>query len=95
MRLHLAAVVALFVTTEAMAQNPGRVAAPREDGNRANGRDYQPTPSEVVPREKAAGIGPSGAQKDANGQLLERMDKDLLREQGLSTKSVPNLTKGQ
>jgi hypothetical protein len=85
--LMVAATVALGLATTAMAQN----SVPTEIGNRANGLSYQPTPSEVLPREKAAGLLPSTTQRDATSQELERMDRDLLREEGLSTKSVPNL----
>ena len=96
MRIHLvtvtaalmvAATAALGLATAAIAQN----SVPTEIGNRANGLSYQPTPSEVLPREKAAGLLQSPAQRDATSQELERMDKELLREEGLSTKSVPNL----
>jgi hypothetical protein len=85
--LMVAATVALGLADTAMAQN----SVPTEIGNRANGLNYQPTPSEVLPREKAAGLLPSAGQRDATSQELENMDRDLLREEGLSTKSVPNL----
>ncbi|MEA2737389.1 MAG: hypothetical protein QOH05_696 [Acetobacteraceae bacterium] len=89
MRLHSAAVIAtLYVAVSGMAYG----APPTEIGNRANGFSYQPTPSEVVPRERSAGVQPSAAREKAENQDLERMDADLLREEGLSTKSVPNLT---
>src|ERR1700759_4743991 len=43
MRLHHAAfIMALLSTTAASAQNAGAPAVPLEDGNRANGLDYQP-----------------------------------------------------
>lgn len=96
MRLPIAVTVAgVFMTTAAMAQALGGTPAPAAEGNRANGLDYQPTPSEVVPREKAAGIQPPAAQQKANDQLLERLDKNLLHGEGLSTESVPKLTTGQ
>jgi peptidoglycan hydrolase CwlO-like protein len=79
------------VTAPAMAQN----SVPAEIGNRANGFDYQPTPGEIVPREKAAGIQPSAEQQRAANRDLERIDEDLMREEGLSDKSVPKLTEGQ
>jgi hypothetical protein len=94
MRMCLLAVIAVFsVTVGAVAQTAGSV--PSSIGNRANGKDYQPTPSEVVPRETAAGVLPSKAQERAMNQDLGRMDKDLLRSEGLSTKSVPKMTNGQ
>lgn len=92
MRLHLtAAAVACCMTATAVAQNP----PPPVIGNRANGKDYQPTPSVVIPREKATGVLPPPSQEKATDQELERIDKTLLREQGMSTKSVPDLTRGQ
>jgi len=96
MRLHFATLVAtFFIITAAMAQNSGGSSVPLEEGNRANGFDYQPTPSEVVPREKAAGILPPAAQQKATDKTLEQLDKNLLRDEGLSTKSVPKMTTGQ
>jgi hypothetical protein len=96
MRLYLAVLAASTITVAtAMAQTSGGVPLPREDGNRANGRDYQPTPAEVGPREKSAGVRPPAAQQRANNQDLQRIDKNLLRDEGLSTKSVPDLAKGQ
>lgn len=84
----VSAVALLCLPAVAMAQG----APPAQIGNRANGRDYQPTPAQVAPREKAAGVLPSpDKQKAVNGDL-ERMDKDLLRQEGLDTKSVPKLT---
>jgi hypothetical protein len=94
MRIHSIAIVTVFLmaTTAAIAQNSGGSSAPLEEGNRANGFDYQPTSSEVVPREKAAGILPPAAQQKTTDHTLEQMDKNLLRDEGLSTKSTPNMT---
>jgi hypothetical protein len=60
-------------------------------GNRANGFSYQPTPEEVVPREKALGVRPSPAQQSATDEELERIDRDLLRKEGVSPGSVPDI----
>jgi hypothetical protein len=80
----------------AFAQNPGgNGSPPKEIGNRENGYDYQPTPSEIGPREKAAGIVPSAAQNRAENKELDRLDKDLLQSEGLSTNSVPKLGNGK
>jgi hypothetical protein len=92
MRMRLVAVVATFcLMTAAIAQN----SPPSQIGNRAHGFDYQPTPREVVPREKATGILPPADQQEATNRDLERMDRDLLRDEGLSTRSVPKLSAGQ
>jgi len=79
----------------AMAQGAETGSPPKEIGNRANGYDYQPTPSELAPREKAAGIVPPAAQQRAENQELDRIDKELLQSEGLSTKSVPKLPDGK
>jgi hypothetical protein len=96
MRLYYAVFATAFLfTTAAIAQNAGTPSISLEDGNRANGFDYEPKPSEVVPRESAAGIVPPAAQQKATDQTLEQMDKNLLRDEGASTKSVPNMGTGQ
>jgi hypothetical protein len=96
MRMWFIAVAAAFcVTGTAMGQVQGNGPPPSAIGNHANGFDYQPTPGEIVPREKAAGIRPPAAQQRATDQELEQLDKDLLREEGLSTKSVPKIMPGQ
>jgi hypothetical protein len=89
-------IAVLSFTGAAMAQGGGAGGSPpREIGNRANGYDYQPTPSELAPREKAAGIVPPPAQQRAENQELDSIDKQLLQSEGLSTKSVPKLPDGK
>jgi len=61
-------------------------------GNRANGFDYQPTPGEVVTREKTAGVRPSATSQRETNKSLEEIDRDLLRKEGLGTQSVPRIT---
>ena len=61
--------------------------------SRMIGQPHQPTPAQVTPREKAAGVLPSHNQQQAVNGDIERMDRDLLRQEGLNTKSVPKLTK--
>jgi hypothetical protein len=96
MRKYVLAVIAILcLAGPAMAQGAGGGSVPTEIGNRANGLDYQPTPSEVIPREKAAGIEPSVARERAANEDLARIDKDLLLSEGISTESVPKLTNGQ
>jgi len=66
---------------------PAALAAPPAIGNRANGLDYQPTPSEIATLEKADSVqfsAPSHPQ-------LENIDRNLLREEGASTTSVPDV----
>jgi hypothetical protein len=52
---------------------------------------YQPTPHEVIPKEKAAGVRPSTASQRTTDQELGDIDRRLLLEEGLSTSSVPKL----
>jgi hypothetical protein len=93
MRVYVTTMIAvLSFTSAAMAQGTETGSPPREIGNRANGYDYQPTPSELAPREKAAGIVPPPAQQRAENQELDSLDKQLLQSEGLSTKSVPKIT---
>jgi hypothetical protein len=89
--LVLAAIVAFGFSGAAMAEGMNGSSPPTQIGNIANGNDYQPTPSEVVPREEAAGIALPGEREKAISQDLDRMDADLLRSEGLSTKSVPKM----
>jgi hypothetical protein len=93
MRMHVLAIIGVLgCAAGAMAQGADGGLPPKEIGNRANGYDYQPTPSEVAPREKAAGVLPSADQQRAEDQDLARLDQGLLQSEGLSTKSVPKLT---
>jgi len=93
MRMAFMIVAATFcLTGAAVAQSSDTSAIPRSIGNRANGFSYQPTPSEVIPREKAAGVRPSTTPQQETNRDLEKIDRDLLRDEGLGTSSVPNLT---
>jgi hypothetical protein len=93
MRMTLLVAVATFCFMgAAAAQTAGDGSVPRSIGNRANGFDYQPTQGEVVQREQAAGVRPSSASQQATDQELENIDRNLLREEGLSTSSVPKMT---
>ena len=82
MRRHIITVIAVFsFASGALAQ--GGASPPKEIGNRANGNDYQPTPSELAPREKAAGIVPPPSQQRAENQrILDSIDKQLLQSGG-------------
>jgi hypothetical protein len=93
MRMALLVAIATFcLMGAAAAQTAGDGSIPRRIGNRANGFSYQPTPREVVSKEKAAGVRPSTASQQATDQELRDMDHRLLLEEGLSTSSVPSLT---
>ena len=85
----------IFLTAVAMAQSGTITAVPQMIGNRANGFSYQPTPGEVRPREMAAGVRPSKAKQEETDRALESMDRNLLRDEGMSSRSVPSFTPRQ
>ena len=87
--LAMVPMVAFVVTASAVAQTRGAGTPPAEIGNRSNGLSYQPTPNEVDGREAAKGIRPPAAEQRATDRRLEETDKQLLREEGLGTGSVP------
>jgi hypothetical protein len=87
-----------IIITIAMAASIGGAVVPctgmaqPETGNRANGYDYQPTPGEVLPLERRDGVAATPEQGASHGRTLEKIDRELLRNNGLSTSSVPNMT---
>ena len=85
MRVYVFTMIAvLSFTGAAMAQGGGGGGSPpREIGNRANGYDYQPTPSELAPREKAAGIVQSPAQQRAGESGTRHRRQTTAAERGL------------
>ncbi|HEX2940901.1 MAG TPA: hypothetical protein VHO91_07620 [Rhodopila sp.] len=90
MRLHVLVAIAICASTAgAFAQNSTGSNVPAVIGNRANGLSYQPTPDEVEPREKAAGLAPDAARQRQINDELWRLDAQALKREGLSTKSVP------
>jgi hypothetical protein len=72
----------------AWAQANGN-SVPSQIGNRANGFSYQPTPSQVGPEERAAGVAPNAQQQKQTNDELFRLDAQSLKNEGLSTQSVP------
>jgi hypothetical protein len=91
----LAAMGFVCMTGAALAQQQDRTSIPYEIGNRANGFNYQPSPGEVVGREEQVGVRPSRAQLETIDQTLESIDLSLLRDEGLSERSVPAFKAGQ
>ena len=84
----LLAISALSLAGSAIAQ-PRNNSVPLEIGNRANGFDYQPTPAEVGPRERAAGLAVTPERQKQIDDELFSMDAQLLKSEGLSTSSAP------
>ena len=100
MRIRLIALMTMLcalacATTPSLAQDTGAASPPRAIGNQANGLSYQPTPSEVAPRERAAGIQQNKDDEAAKNRDLEAIGKDALRGVGQNTESVPKMTNGQ
>jgi len=85
----------LAVSTAALTLCGGVAIAQPATGNRANGMDYQPTPAQVIPREKAAGVRPTPGEEAASNRDLEQIDRNLLRGHGMSTSSVPKMNSTQ
>jgi hypothetical protein len=64
-------------------------------GNRANGFSYQPTPREVDQREASLGLRASREHQTSTDQVLEDLDRSLMRSEGLSAGNVPRFTSRQ
>jgi hypothetical protein len=75
----LAVTVAVVLTGGMTPQGTGNTSVPTEIGNRAHGFSYQPTRSQVIPRERAAGVRPSAAQQAATDQELQQIARALGR----------------
>ena len=63
--------------------------------NHVNGFNYQPTPAEVIPLEVSAGVRPSKASQKAADQVLEELDRSLLRSEGLSQDQIPAFSRSR
>ena len=79
----------------ATAQPADGNSIPSKIGNRANGLNYQPTPSELYPREALAGVWPSKVRQAPTDRTLEKLDRTLLNNERLSMGSVPVFTPRQ
>ena len=66
----LAMVCAVCTADPSIAAPSSDASVPHEIGNRAHGFSYQPTQSEVRPREAAAGIRPSSDRQEAIDRTL-------------------------
>jgi hypothetical protein len=75
----LAVTVAVLLTGGVTPPDTRNALVPPEIGNRADGFSYQPTPSEVIPRERAAGVQPSPAQQAATDRELQLIARSLGR----------------
>jgi hypothetical protein len=54
---------------------------PKREGNEYNFKDWQPTRGQVNQEERAAGVGQTPAQRNAEEKELQKIDKDLTRQQ--------------
>ncbi|HYZ62603.1 MAG TPA: hypothetical protein VE650_09120 [Acetobacteraceae bacterium] len=60
------------------------------NGPEWGGKDHQPTESEVIQREKQAGIRPPPGQVDRNQQTVDQLGRELLREEGVAPSPPPS-----
>jgi hypothetical protein len=88
----LASCLVCLTVTAAAAQSTATQTIPRQIGNRANGFSYQPTPEQVVPSEKAAGILPSDARQRSTDTTLSQLDHRLLAQEHLNPDQAPDFT---
>jgi hypothetical protein len=79
----------------AMAPIANAESIPCEIGNRANGLSYQPTSREVDAREASMGVRLSRQHQASMDQTLEDLDRSLMRNERLSTASVPRFSPDQ
>ncbi len=87
MQSHFAVMIAtIFLTTAAAAQTTPP--PPPEIGNRANGLNYEPTPRQVIPKERQAGVLPPPAQRKANEAELNHIYRNLMHN-GQPNQSAP------
>ena len=78
------AVAILFASaTGAGAQVP-------RNGPEWNGKNHQPTKAETLRAERRAGVQPPKAEQSQDNRTVDQIDRQLLREEGLSTSSVPS-----
>jgi hypothetical protein len=54
---------------------------PKREGNESDFKDWQPTRGQVNREERAAGVGQTPAQRNAEEKELQNINKDLTRQQ--------------
>ena len=78
----LAAAILLASIASAGAQVP-------HNGPEWDGKDHQPTQSEVVRRENQAGIRPPKAQVDRNRRTVQQLGRQLLHDEAVDRPTNP------
>lgn len=53
-------------------------ASAQTNGGIVDGRHTEPSPSQVLPRERQAGVAPSKGQADQNQSTVDQLGKELL-----------------
>jgi hypothetical protein len=84
-------ITAVVIALLGLACTPITAKAQPYTGNHENGNVYQPTPTQVLPLERREGVAATQSQATESGRTLETIDRDLLRSDGVSTSSVPNM----
>lgn len=64
-----------------VASAPLAAQAQPRNGNIVDGQNRQPTPAEVVPRERAAGVAPGPVQVDRETGAVDQLGKELLQKE--------------
>ena len=78
----LAVAILLASATGAGAQVP-------RNGPEWGGKDHQPTEGATLGAERRAGVEAPKAEQNQDSRTVDQIDRQLLREEGLSTSSVP------
>jgi len=69
-------VAPLITASTSFAQAP----PPFRNGNTWGGKDHQPTEAQIRQRERAAGIAPSQAQRDATASTIDHLNEEILNQ---------------
>lgn len=81
--------LAAFVVA-ALAASPGlgvaQTQVPAREGNIWGGLNHEPTPSQVLPQEEAAGVGQRPAQQKKQNDDVETLFRSLMRAEGQPAK---------
>jgi hypothetical protein len=66
---------------------------PLRQGNESDFKDWQPTRGQVSTEERAAGVRPSPAQRNAEDRELQQLNQDLMRQEQPSSPTQPTAPK--
>lgn len=61
-----------------VAPPPAEAQAPGREGNIVNGKNREPSPAEVLPRERQAGVAPARTQAESDQRTVDQLNQQLL-----------------